>query len=178
MLIFVLLIVFYIIYVKLIRKKNKVKEAFAGIDVQLKKRYDLIPNIVSTLKWYMKHEKNIFEEIAKLREHIVNLNWQENLSQRFESEYKLWETLQNVMMKVENYPDLKASGNFLHFQTTLNEIEEYISASRRFYNSAVNELNNSVEIFPSSLVAKIIWIKKAMFFTIEEVEKNNTKVVL
>jgi len=170
----VLLFWAYGLYVNLIKKKNKAKEAFSGIDVQLKKRTDLIPNILAIAKKYMSHEAGLLEEITKLRSQAstpVDPTDANAIQQKLAIENQLGSKMGSFMVTVENYPELKADQTMVQAQRTYNEVEEQISASRRFYNSAVNDLNNLVEIFPSSLIANMINIKAFPFFEATEKER-------
>jgi LemA protein len=170
----VILLWAYGIYVGLIKKKNKAKEAFSGIDIQLKKRTDLIPNILAIAKKYMSHEAGLLEEITKLRSQAgtaTNPADAGAIKDKLALESQLSSKMGSLMVSVENYPELKADQTMMQAQMTYNEIEEQISASRRFYNSAVNELNNSVEIFPSSLIASLINIKAFPLFEATEAER-------
>lgn len=169
----VLLIVFYALYVSLIRKKNRLKESASGIDVQLKKRYDLIPNLLTMAAKFMEHEKTLMEEITKLRSDAMAVNFTENPAQRFELENRLSSKIGEFRLSAENYPDMKSNQAMINTMESLKDVEEHIAAARRFYNSNVTELKNAVEIFPSSLVAKLIGIKDEMpFFAVEEVAKE------
>lgn len=169
----VLLIVFYALYVSLIRKKNRLKESASGIDVQLKKRYDLIPNLLTMAAKFMEHEKTLMEEITKLRSDAMAVNFTENPAQRFELENRLSSKIGEFRLSAENYPDMKSNQAMINAMESLQDVEEHIAAARRFYNSNVTELKNAVEIFPSSLVAKLIGIKDEMpFFAAEEAAKE------
>ena len=164
----VLLILFYLIYVGLIQKKNKVKEAFSSIDVQLKKRYDLIPNILVIANKFMEHERGLIESVTKLRAQAVKMPSDLNsVEDKLKLDSQIQKQMEQLMVSVENYPQLKSDQTMMSAMQTYNEVEEHIAAARRFYNSAVLELNNAVEIFPSSVVALIINIKKMPFFEIE-----------
>lgn len=149
-----LLFIIYSMYVSVIQKKNKVMEAFSSIDVQLKKRYDLIPNILTMANKFMEHEKGLFEEITKLRTQAMQLPADmDNMSKKIQLDSQIKGLMGQVMVSVENYPELKSDQSMTMAMQTYNEVEEHISAARRFYNSALRELKNSVEIFPSSLFA-------------------------
>ena len=164
---------FYGIYVDLIKKKNQTQEAFASIDVQLKKRYDLIPNILTIAKKFMEHERGLFEEVTKLRTQALSLSDNyENIDKKIALDKEIAGKMGQIMIAVENYPQLKSDQTMLTAMQTYNEVEEHIAAARRFYNSAVLELKNAVEIFPSSLVASIIGVKAAEFFKIDEIERQ------
>ena len=153
----VLLILFYLIYVGLIQKKNKVKEAFSSIDVQLKKRYDLIPNILVIANKFMEHERGLIESVTKLRAQAVKMPSDlSSVEDKLKLDSEIQKQMGQLMVSVENYPQLKSDQTMMTAMQTYNEVEEHIAAARRFYNSAVLELNNAVEIFPSSVVALII----------------------
>ena len=141
----------YFYYVRVIKNKNQVLEALSGIDVQLRKRYDLIPNILTIAQKFMEHEKEIFSKITELRTQAVNANL--GSKEKFQAENALDTEMKALMVNVENYPTLKSDATMVQAMQTYNEVEEHISAARRFYNSALRELKNSVEIFPGSLFA-------------------------
>lgn len=166
---------FYILYAGIIRKRNTALEAFSGIDVQLKKRHDLIPNILTLAKKFMTHEKELLTEITKLRTDVqkdIDPKNADALKEKFASENALNSKMGSLFVAVENYPDLKSNQNVLQAQQTYNEVEEHIAASRRFFNSAVTDLNNSVQIFPGSLVAGMIGVKEMTFFEASGEEKK------
>jgi len=176
----IVLIVFYVLYVGIIKRKNKVQESWSDIDVQLKKRYDLIPNMVEVAKKYMEHESSVLEEVTRIRSQIVSNPAQSEAKipekERLVQETLLGSSLQKFMMKVENYPDLKANKTMLDLQQTLTEVEEHIAAARRFYNSNVTELNNVTKIFPGNMVAGIIGLKPVDYFTAENEAKEPQKI--
>ena len=162
----------YSIYVSLIKKKNKVMEAFSSIDVQLKKRYDLIPNILKIAKKFMEHEKGLFEEVTKLRTQALALaDNNKNFGEKIQLDSQIKDLMRQIMVSVENYPELKSDQTMTTAMQTYNEVEEHIAAARRFYNSAVLEYNNAVEIFPSSFVAFMMGLKKRTFVQAEERER-------
>ena len=166
-----ILIIIYIIYIGVIQKKNNVKEAFASIDVQLKKRYDLIPNILFIANKFMSHEKELLTGITQLRAQAAKLPPDiTNAQEKIDLDNKISGMMGQLMVSVENYPQLKSDQTMIQAMQTYNEQEEHIAAARRFYNSAVKELNNAVEIFPSSLVAMLLNIKQAPFFEASEQE--------
>jgi len=167
-----LLLIF--IYNGLIRKKNEVNNAFGGIDVQLKKRYDLIPNLVSTVKQYASHEKELLEKVTNLRSQAVSGNLSND--DRVSLDNQISATLRSLMVSVENYPDLKANTNFLDLQRALNETESQISAARRAYNAAVTDFNNGIETFPGNLMAPSMKLSRKEVFEIPETEKQNVNV--
>lgn len=163
----------YTCYVSVIQKKNKVNEAFASIDVQLKKRYDLIPNILTMANKFMEHERSLFEEVTKLRTEAMSLRANaDNIGKKFELDSKIKGLMGQIMVAVENYPQLKSDQTMITAMQTYNEVEEHIAAARRFYNSAVLELNNAVEIFPWSIFAAMVGAKKQEFFKTDEVERK------
>ena len=164
-----LLIYLYTLYVALIKKRNKLKEAASDIDVQLKKRYDLIPNILNMASKFMTHEKELFQDIVNLRNEAVKQNFTQSPQSQIKLDNALESRLKDFWLNVENYPELKSSQTMVQAMQTFNEVEGHISAARRFYNAAVTDLKNAVEIFPSSLVAKLINVKADMpFFKAED----------
>ncbi|WP_103631195.1 LemA family protein [Campylobacter concisus] len=163
----VIFVFFISLYNSLVAKQNQVKSVEAGIDAQLKRRYDLIPNLVATAKEYMVHEKSLLENITALRESARSASTNE---EKFELNNKISGLLNGLRVSVENYPDLKANQNLLHIQSTLNEVEEQISAARRAYNSAVEIYNNAIQMFPSNIVASMFGFHKDVFFDIPENE--------
>ena len=157
----------YSIYVSLIKKKNKAKEAFSSIDVQLKKRYDLIPNVLFIANKFMEHERGLLDDITRLRAQAAKLPAElSNAEQTLNLDKEIPTKLGQLMVNVENYPQLKSDQTMIQAMQTYNEQEEHIAAARRFYNSAVLELNNAVEIFPSSLIASMLNIKQLPFFEV------------
>jgi len=173
-----LLLAVYLVYVGLIKKKNKVQEAFSGIDVQLKKRTDLITNILAIAKRYMQHEAGLLEEITRLRSEATkntttpSIENVEAIKEKLAVESQLSSKMGSFMVSVENYPELKADNTMIQAQKTYNEVEEHIAASRRFYNSSVLELNNAVEIFPSSVIAGMLNLKPMPFFEASEEDRQ------
>ncbi len=144
-------VILYCIYAKVIKNKNTCLEALSGIDVQLRKRYDLIPNILTIAKKFMEHETELFNKITELRTNAINAKL--GSKEKFNAESKLDSMLSSLMVNVENYPALKSDATMIQAIQTYNEVEEHIAASRRFYNSALTQLRNSVQIFPGSLFA-------------------------
>ena len=168
------LAVFYGIYVGLIKKKNNLKEAASGIDVQLKKRYDLIPNMLKAAAKFMEHEKELFTKLTALREQAMSAT---NYSDKFKADGELTTALRAFNVRAENYPQLKSDATMVNAQQAMSETEEHIAAARRFYNSAVKDYKNALEIFPSSLVAKMIGLKDEYpFFEAEEAAKKAVDV--
>lgn len=170
----VVALIFFGLYNSLIGKKNDVERVFASIDVLLKKRYDLIPNLVSAVQKYMQHEAGTLTQITELRAKAVS--GQLSNDERVDIDNKLTKSLGGIMVAVENYPDLKANQNFLQLQASLNEVEEQISAARRAYNAAVTELNNAVEMFPTNLLAPMMNLKRRAVFETSDQERQNVNV--
>ena len=161
-------------YNGLIRRRYRVKEAWSDIDVQLKRRYDLIPNLVETVKGYMTHERTVFEKVTEARTKAMGAGTKE---EKLGAENILSGTLKTLFAVSENYPDLKANVNFLDLQRELADTENKIQASRRFYNGNVMDYNTKTETFPTSLIAGVFGFKKEEFFGLEkEEEKEPVKV--
>lgn len=162
-----------IVYNSLAAKKANVQNAFAGIDVQLKKRCDLVPNLVSSVKAYMKHEAGTLEKLTELRTRAATAT---DPAERLSLDKELSGALKNVMVQVEAYPDLKSSANVEQLQRSLNEIEEQISASRRAYNSAVTDYNLAIRIFPNNLLAGMFGFTETTLFEAAPEERTNPNV--
>ncbi len=164
-------------YNSLIRLKNRVDEAWSDIDVQLKRRYDLIPNLVETVKGYAGHEKETLESVTKARSQAMAAQESGDAAQQAEAENMLSSTLKSIFALSENYPDLKANTNFLELQRELSDTENKIQASRRFYNGNVRDFNTKLEIFPTNIIGNILGFKSREYFEIEdEKERENVKV--
>jgi len=167
--IFILLILgvlwFVRIYNSLVRLKNLVEEGWSGIDVQLKRRADLIPNLIETVKGYMGHERELLEKVTELRSKAMKA---EKVGEKAKLEGELSRSLVNVLAVAENYPDLKANQNFLDLQEQLAKIEDEIQMARRYYNGTVRNLNIKIESFPSNIVANLFHFTKAEFFEVED----------
>jgi LemA protein len=159
------------LYNGLIRKKNEVENAFGGMDVQLKKRYDLIPNLVATVKQFMTHERELLTKVTELRGEALKSNASND--EKVDIDNQITGAMRGIMVAVENYPDLKSNTNFLNLQRTFNEVESQISAARRAYNAAVTDFNNGVQMFPSSIMAGMMNLKTKKVFEIPEVEREN-----
>jgi LemA protein len=173
--IFFLFIIYIIsIYNSLVKLKNQCEEAFSSIDVQLKRRHDLIPNLVETVKGYAKHEKETFTKVTEARNMAMAASG--DIAKRAEAENFLTNTLKSLFALSENYPELKANENFLQLQNSLNEIENNIQNARRYYNAVVRDLNTKIESFPSNIIAQMFNFKKREYFEIEESEKEPVKV--
>jgi len=172
----VVIIVLWIImaFNGLVTLKNRAKEAWADIDVQLKRRYDLIPNLVETVKGYASHERELFEKVTQARTSAMSAT---GLSNKAEAENALSGTLKSLFAVAENYPDLKASTNFLALQNELTDTEDKIQAARRFYNTNVRDLNIKIESFPANIIASSFGFKEMeLFQTANEAEKQPVSV--
>ncbi len=157
----------YLWYVSIVGKRNKAKEALSGIDVQLKKRSNLIPNILKIAQKFMEHEQSLLSEITELRSQATQRYDELDktaVQQHFAAAEQLASKMGQLMIAVEDYPDLKSDQTMLQAQQTYNEVEAQIAAARRFYNSAVTELNNSIEIFPGNLIARLVGAKPMPFY--------------
>ena len=161
------------IYNGLITLKNRVDEAWSDIDVQLKRRHDLIPNLINTVKGYATHERELFEKVTAARTAAMGA---ETPAQKEQTENALSGTLKSLFAVAENYPDLKANQNFLELQRELTDTEDKIQASRRFYNTNVRDFNIKIETFPSNIVAGILSFTKRDFFAAEEGDKEVVNV--
>jgi len=161
-------------YNNLIAKKNGVENAFGTMDAQLKQRYDLIPNLVETVKNYMQHERGTLENLTALRSKAGRPNLPDD--EKVKLDNQISKNLQGLMVQVENYPDLKASANFVNLQTTLNEVESQIAAARRTYNAVVTDFNNAIEMFPSSIIAGFMKLVRKQVFEISEGERQSPNV--
>lgn len=171
----VVLLVLYVIgtYNSLIKLRNRVRDQWAQIEVQLKRRFDLIPNIVETVKGYAKHESETLKGVIEARNKFTVASTKE---QEIEASNQLTGAVRQLFALSESYPELKADTNFLKLQSNLEETENKISSARQFYNDTVLSLNNKVELFPSNLVAKIFGFKKEAFFEAEAEAKVAPKV--
>lgn len=161
----ILLLWFILAYNRFVVLRNRAQEAWSDINVQLKRRYDLIPNLVQTVKGYATHERELFERVTEARSKAMGAQTMQEHSQ---AENMLSSTLKSLFAVSENYPQLKASDNFLELQRELSDTENKIQASRRFYNTNVRDLNIKTESFPANLVASFFNFKKMDFFELEE----------
>lgn len=170
----VVLIILWIVftYNGLIIRRNRTKEAWADIDVQLKRRYDLIPNLVETVKGYAAHEKQVFENVTKARAAAISAEQSGDPKKIGEAENILAGTLKTLFAVAENYPQLRASENFLELQRELRDTEDKIQAARRFYNGNVRDLNIKIESFPANIIANLFKFAKMEFFEIGEPEEK------
>ena len=170
----VAIIILVLMYNSLVAKKNQVENIFASVDTQLKKRYDLIPNLVASVSKYMEHEKSILEDITKLRAEANKPNASER--DKIALDAKMSAALGSIMIAVENYPELKANENVMQLQRTLNEVEEQISAARRAYNQAVTDYNNALEQIPTNFMATAMNYTQKELFEITQTERENVNV--
>ncbi len=160
-------------YNGLITSRNQVDEAWSDIEVQMKRRYDLIPNLVDTVKGYAAHEKGVFEAVTKARANAMGAQTPE---EHAEAENALTGTLKTLFAVAESYPQLQATGNFLQLQTELTDTENKIQASRRFYNGNVRDFNTKMQVFPTNIIANILGFKKRDFFDAPDVVNEPPKV--
>lgn len=167
----VVVVIIVLMFNSLIARKNQVINVFGSIDALLKKRYDLLPKLITTVKEYMKHERGILEKITELRSKAVSGQLSDD--EKVDLDNTISKMLGGIMVAVENYPDLKANQNFLHLQRTMNEVEEQISAARRAYNAAVTDYNNAVEMFPTNIVAAMMSYKIKKVFEISEEQRQD-----
>jgi len=164
-------------YNSLIRLKNRVDEAWSGIDVMLKQRYDTIPNLVEIVKGYAAHEKETLESVVKARTAAMDAQAGGDLKGQGQAENMLSSTLKSIFALSENYPDLKANQNFLELQRDLMDLENKIQASRQFYNTNVRDFNTKLEIFPTNIIGNMLGFDSREYFEIEdEKERENVKV--
>jgi len=171
--IFLILLYIIVMYNGLITLKNRVKEAWSDIDVQLKRRYDLIPNLVETVKGYAAHEKETFDRVIEARSKAMSA---QGVKEKGDAENMLSGTLKSLFALTENYPELKASVNFLELQKELTDTEDKIQAARRFYNGNVMDFNTKLEVFPTNMISGIFGFKSSEFFAADEGEKAAPKV--
>lgn len=171
----VVLVLIYIAstYNKLVDLRNRVRDQWSQIDVQLKRRFDLIPNLVSTVKGYAKHEEETLNNVIAARNAYASAT---TADEKMKANNELSQTLSHLFALTENYPDLKANTNFLELQTELQDTENKIAMARQFYNDTVLTLNNKIEMFPSNIIAGLFHFKKEEFFQVGEEEKQNVKV--
>ena len=169
----ILLIWLVSLYNRLVRLRNNRENSFADIDVQLRQRHDLIPQLVEAVRGYMKHESGVLTEVTNERANAMKAS---TINDKIAAENMLTSALGGLQVAVEAYPDLKANQNFLNLQEEISDIENKLAAARRYFNSATKELNNGVEVFPSNIVAGMFGFKKEMMFDLgsirrEEMEK-------
>lgn len=169
----IVLVYVLVVYNGLVTAKNRIAEALSQIDVQLKRRTDLIPNLVETVKGYAKHEKDLLENVTKARTSLMTAG---STHEKAEANNMLTESLKSLFAVAENYPDLKASSNFHELQKELSDTENKIAYSRQFYNSNVLDFNNKLGVFPSSVIAGMFSFKPVEFFQASEEDKKEVKV--
>jgi len=170
----VVVVALFIVYIynSLIKLRMRVKNAWAQIDVQLKRRYDLIPNLVSAVKGYMKHEKGVLEEVTKARTSLMSGSTQE----KAKASNQITEALKSIFAVAENYPNLKANENFMQLQEELSGTESKIAYARQFYNDSVMAFNEAIQVFPKNMFAKMFGFKQEEFFGAEGKERENVEV--
>jgi LemA protein len=159
--IFLLVLIAVSLYNRLVRLRNNREQAFADVDVQLKQRHDLIPQLVDSVKGYMGHERGVLTDITEARSNAMKAT---TINEKIDAENKLSTALEELKVSVEAYPDLKASQNFMELQNEISDIENKIAAARRFFNSATKELNVAIELFPSNLIATLFNFKRETLF--------------
>lgn len=167
-------VILFIIYIynSLIRLRLRVNNAWAQIDVQLKRRYDLIPNLIKTVKGYMKHEKGVLEEVTKARTSLIS----GSMKEKAKASNQITEALKSIFAVAENYPQLKANENFKLLQEELSGTESKIAYARQFYNDSVMGYNQAIQVFPKNLFAKIFGFQEKDFFETKGKERENVKV--
>lgn len=163
-------------YNRLVTLSYRAKEALSDIDVQLKRRYDLIPNVVETVKGYAKYEENVFFKVTEARTRALSAEKRGNLKEMAEAENVLSGALKTLFAVSENYPDLKANANFLELQRELADTENKIQAARRFYNTNVMELNTKIDTFPSNLIGSAFGFKREEFFDLDEAQAQREPI--
>lgn len=161
------------VYNGLIRLKNRVDEAWSDIDVQTKRRYDLIPNLMNIVKGYAAHERGVFERVTEARTRAMGAG---TAADKAQAENALSQTLKSLFAVAENYPDLKANQNFLELQKELTDTEDKIQASRRFYNGNVRDFNIKIEVFPNNIIAGMLKFTKREFFETLDEQKNPVEI--
>jgi len=169
-----LLLYLWLTYNNLVVLRERIKDALSNIDVQLKRRTDLIPNLVETVKGYAKHEKTVFENVTKARSAVMESG--DNLHKKAAAENMLTDALKSLFAVAEAYPDLKASDNFKHLQEELTDTENKISYSRQFYNSNVLDYNQKIQMFPANIIAGRLGFTQKEFFEADEADKKEVKV--
>lgn len=156
-------------YNNLVRMRNNRENAFANIDVQLRQRYDLIPQLVATVKGYATHEKELLQRVTEARTAAMGAT---NINDKITADNQLTGALAGLKVQLEAYPDLKANQNFMQLQTEIADIENKLAATRRFFNSATRELNNAVQVFPSNIIAQMFGFHKEVMFEIPQTDRE------
>lgn len=170
----VVIVLLIFLYNSLVHRKNQVATAYSTIDVLLKKRFDLIPNLIKAVQRYMQHEASVLADITSMRAKSVSRQMSD--AETVDLDRKATQVIGRIMVAAESYPDLKASRNFADLQASVNEVEEQISAARRAYNASVLEYNNALEMFPSNIMAGLMHYQKKVFFEIAGQERANVDV--
>lgn len=160
-----IIVIVALVYNSLIRSRNRVEESWADIEVQLKRRYDLIPNLVNTVKGFATQESGVFERVTQARTQAMGA---QTVQEHQKDENMLSGTLKSLFAVAENYPDLKSNQNFLQLQNDLTDTEDKIQAARRFYNGNVRDFNTKIEVFPTNLFASMLGFTKKVFFDIDD----------
>ena len=168
----VLLLSVIFVYNNLIRTRNRKDEAWSDISVQLKRRYDLIPNLLNAVKGYMKHEQETLAKVTEMRTKALEVGEQGGVRAQGMAENMLTDALKSIFAVAENYPQLQASQNFVELQRELSDTENKIQAARRFYNATVQDLNTALQVFPQNLIASMFRFQEAEFFEVEEGEQE------
>ncbi|MDR1496064.1 MAG: LemA family protein [Clostridiales Family XIII bacterium] len=171
---FILVIATVSMYNNFVRLRNRIEEAFSTMDVYMKKRFDLVPNLVETVKGYAAHERGTLDEVTSARSMIQSATTPE---QRMQGESTLTNTLRSLFAVAENYPDLKANVNFIDLQNQLSQIEDEIAQSRKYYNAIVREFNTATETFPSVTIAKLFNFERQLMFEVEDEAERQTPQV-
>jgi LemA protein len=169
----------YTWYIRIIGRRNQALQALSGIDVQLKQRWDLVPNILKLAARFMEHEKSLMSDITALRENAApsyNPKDTESLKHHLAASEALGQRMGQLMIKAENYPDMKSDQTMVRAMQTYNEVEAQIAAARRFYNASVTDLNNSVQIFPGNVLAKMAGIAEMPFYETDQVSRGSVNV--
>ena len=169
-----LVLLLFFLYNTLIGRKNRVEMAFGGIDAQLKKRYDLIPNVVAAVKGYTEHERGTLTQLTELRTKALTAGL--GTDEKVDLDNQISKALRGVMVSVEAYPQLRAADAFIQLQRSLNEVEEQLSAARRHYNSAVTDYNDTVEMMPTNIMAAMMGYQRKKVFEAAEAERQNIDV--
>lgn len=169
-LVFVLVLYAIGVYNRLVRLRNNREQSFADIDVQLNQRHDLIPQLVETVRGYMKHEKDLLVELTEARAGAMRAS---SIDDKIAAENRLTGALGGLKIAVEAYPDLKANQNFMHLQEEISDIENKLAAARRFFNSATKELNNAIEVFPANVFAGMFGFKREQMFDLGTEQRAN-----
>ncbi len=170
---FIVLLYVFFLYNSLVTDRNLVQEAWSGIDVELKKRFDLVPNLVEIVKGYAGYEKNTLEEVTKLRSRVSETT---SIEEKGKIEEQIGSAIKSIFMLSESYPELKASSNFLSLQSDLVKIEEGIANQRRYYNGTVRNFNTRLQVFPAKLLYKLLGFKLEESFQASSEEQKNVKV--